>query len=392
MDFYPLTRPIMFMLAPEMAHRLSIIALKTGFLHLAPCLNARDSELLHTEIAGLHFANPLGLAAGFDKNADAVDALLRLGFGFAEIGTVTPRPQAGNPPPRLFRLVADKAIINRLGFNNAGYEAVYQKLAARQARLAKRADKIKEKAARPAECAPHKGWLGVNIGANKDSDNKIADYMAGLAKFYPVADYFTVNISSPNTPGLRDLQKSENLRRLLAALTAANAEQAAKYGFKRPIFLKIAPDLNEHALDNIAAEFAKAPLTGLIISNTTLSRPELASKKYAAEAGGLSGTPLFALSTIILAKMRQRLGKTVPLIGAGGVSNSQTALAKIQAGADMVQIYSGLVYQGPWAVPAIIKGLSSACRNAGVAHISALRDTKMADWANRPLAVDKGKH
>jgi len=385
MDFYPFTRPFMFMLAPEMAHRLSLLALKTGFLHLAPCLNNRDSQLLHTEIAGLHFANPLGLAAGFDKNADVADAIMRLGFGSAEVGTVTPRPQAGNAPPRLFRLTADKAIINRMGFNNAGYDAVYKKLAARQARQDLQAGKDTGKAAKPAKCAPHHGLLGVNIGANKDSDDKIADYTAGLARFYPVADYFAVNISSPNTPGLRDLQQAENLRRLLAALAAAKAEQTAQYGYERPIFLKISPDLNEKALDAIAAEFIKMPLSGLIIANTTTARPGLTVKKYAAEAGGLSGKPLFALSTIVLAKMRRRLGKAVPLIGAGGVGDSQTALTKIRAGADMVQIYSGLVYQGPWVVPAIIKGLSSACRRDGVAHISALRDTAIDDWAARPL-------
>lgn len=388
-NLYPFIRPFIFALPPEKAHSLTLAALKTGFLHLSPCLNGRDARLLHTEIAGLSFTNPLGMAAGFDKNAEVADEVFRLGFGSAEIGTVTPRPQEGNAAPRLFRLVRDKAVINRMGFNNAGHEAVYHNLAARQARLRQRAEKIAAGEARPPRCAAHKGILGVNIGANKDSEDKIADYLAGLEKFYPLAGYFTANISSPNTPGLRDLQNRDNLRRLLAELAVKNAELTAKHGFKRPIFLKIAPDLSEKELDDIAAEFSARPLDGLVVANTTLSRAKLADKKLAAEAGGLSGKPLFSLSTIILAKMRQRLGKSVPLIGAGGVGDSQSALAKIRAGADMVQLYSSLIYQGPWAVPAIVKGLSSACRYAGVAHISALRDTETEIWAAKPL---KGKN
>lgn len=369
-DFYPLLRPLIFALPPETAHSLTLAALKTGALRLAPRLSAAEKQALTVEIAGLRFPNPLGMAAGFDKNAEAPLALLRLGFGFAEIGTVTPRPQAGNSPPRLFRLVADKAIINRMGFNNAGHDAVHQNLARLQQAKRKHADII-----------------GVNIGANKDSEDKISDYVLGLRKFYDAADYFTVNISSPNTPGLRDLQGRENLRRLLAALRAAQAEAQAQFGAARPVFLKIAPDLSEAEMDDIAAEFLAAPLSGLIISNTTVSRSHLRAEDKAAEAGGLSGQPLFALSTIVLAKMRQRLGEAVPLIGAGGVEDAQTALAKIKAGADLVQLYSGLVYQGAWAVPRLVEGLAKACRKEGAAHISALRGLETKQWAARGLEI-----
>jgi len=370
-DFYPLIRSLLFALPPEKAHSATLAALKTGLLRLRPHLSEMQMACLKSNIAGLEFANPLGMAAGFDKNADIIDGVLNLGFGFTEIGTVTPRPQAGNPRPRLFRLVRDRAIINRMGFNNEGHEAVYRKIAARRA----------------GQGAAAKGVLGVNIGANKDSAGKIADYALGLKKFYAVADYFTVNISSPNTPGLRDLQGRENLRQLLAAVRGENSALVKQHKVMRPIFLKIAPDLTEEGLDDIAAEFLAAPLSGLIISNTTIDRPKLKAKALAAEKGGLSGRPLFNLSTIALAKMRQRLGKSVPLIAAGGVENWDTALAKIQAGADLIQFYTGLVYRGAWAVPQILEGLAQFCQKTGAAHISALRDSEVEYWAAKKLDV-----
>lgn len=405
-DLYALMRPLLFALPPEFVHKLSLIALRTGIFNLSPCLKEQDCRALQTEIAGLQFQNPVGMAAGFDKNADIIDAILNLGFGHTEIGTVTPRAQTGNARPRLFRLAEDKAIINRMGFNNRGHAAVYEKLAARLAALQRAnemqtaansgqgvAERIPNAAAKakkrrcPCCYSAADGLVGVNIGVNKDSADKLTDYRLGLVKFYPVADYFAVNISSPNTPGLRDLHDREKLRRLLALLRDVNAEQTERFSFRRPIFLKLSPDLTEKALDDIAAEFLAQPLDGIILTNTTISRPKLLNAQ-SSEAGGLSGCPLFTLSTIVLAKMRQRLGKAVPLIGVGGICDSQTALAKIAAGADMVQIYSGLIYQGAWVVPAIIKGLSAACRNDGVENIRALRDSAVEEWAKRSLDIE----
>jgi len=370
MDFYPLMRPLLFALSPEAAHSLTLAALKTGLMRQKLHLSPEAAQCLHMQVAGLNFTNPFGMAAGFDKNAQVADGVLRLGFGFTEIGTLTPRPQPGNPRPRLFRLVADAAIINRMGFNNQGHDAAYKRLSERLL----------------AGSRVEGGIVGVNIGANKDSADRIADYIAGLRRFYTVADYFTINISSPNTPGLRNLQERPQLRRLLAAARQARAEAEAEYRVCRPIFLKIAPDLSEQALDDIAAEFTAAPLDGLIISNTTISRPPLkAPAAIAAQAGGLSGRPLFGLSTLILAKMRVRLGANVPIIGAGGIDSVETALAKIAAGADLLQLYSGLVYRGAALIPQLAQGLAKACAERGVKHISALRDIDAAQLAAKPL-------
>jgi dihydroorotate dehydrogenase len=355
-----LGRKGLFLFDPETAHGLSIAALKTGIL---PACAARHDGRLRQTVAGIDFPNPLGMAAGYDKNAEVPEALLRLGFGFTEIGTVTPRPQEGNPKPRIFRLVADDAVINRLGFNNAGHAAALERL------KACRRDAL----------------IGVNIGANKDSADRIADYVSGIRTFYNVARYFTANISSPNTPGLRDLQARESLDALLSAVLAARAEEAGRTGRQVPVFLKIAPDLTEEGLDDIAAVALAHPLDGLIVSNTTLSREGLRDVRQADEAGGLSGKPLFEKSTVVLAKMRRRVGENLPIIGVGGVSSAETAAEKIRAGADLVQLYSCMVYAGPGLAGEIVGGLSRLCDREGLSSIREIRGSRLAYWADRAL-------
>ncbi|HZG27788.1 MAG TPA: quinone-dependent dihydroorotate dehydrogenase [Ensifer sp.] len=351
----------LFTLDPETAHGLSIAALKTGLM--PACRTLPDARLKQT-IAGLTFDNPLGMAAGYDKNADVPAELVRLGFGFAEVGTLTPRPQAGNPKPRLFRLVDDRAVINRMGFNNDGHAAALERLS----RL------------------PKTLMVGVNIGANKDSEDRIADYVTGIRSFHAVARYFTANVSSPNTPGLRNLQDRESLDALLTAVLAARDEEAVKAGgAKVPVFLKIAPDMSEGGLDDIAEVSLARGLDGLIVSNTTIGRNGLTDKRQAGETGGLSGRPLFALSTTVLAKMRQRVGKDFPLIGAGGVESAETAAEKIRAGADLVQLYSCMVYEGPELARRIVKGLSALCDREKLGSIRELRDARVAHWASQPL-------
>lgn len=352
-----LARKGLFVFDPETAHGMSITALKTG---LVPACAARPDSRLQTTVAGLVFPNPLGMAAGFDKNAEVPDALLRLGFGFTEVGTLTPKPQDGNPKPRIFRLVADNAVINRMGFNNEGHAAALGRLQAR--------------ATRP-------GIVGVNIGANKDSTDRIADYVTGIAAFHDVASYFTVNISSPNTPGLRDLQARESLAALLTAVLAKRDTLAATAGKRVPVFLKIAPDLTEEGMDDIAAEVREHALDGLIVSNTTLSRDGLTDTRQSGETGGMSGKPLFVRSTAVLARMRQRIGPDMPIIGAGGVYSAETALEKIRAGADLVQLYSCMVYEGPGLPGRIVNGLSRLLDREKVSSIRKLRDTGTERWA-----------
>ncbi len=356
--FQSIGRKVLFSFDPEDAHGLSIKALKTG---LVPACVPNNDPALRVAVAGLSFPNPLGMAAGYDKNAEVPDALLKLGFGFAEVGTLTPLAQSGNPKPRIFRLVEDNAVINRLGFNNQGHEAAFRRLTERRS---------------------HAGIVGVNIGANKDSADRVADYVAGIHKFHSLASYFTVNISSPNTPGLRDLQTRDSLKELLGAVLEARDVQA---GVKRPVFLKIAPDLPETGLDDIAAEVALHPLDGLIISNTTLSRTALRSPQNVGETGGLSGAPLFERSTIVLAKMRQRVGPELPLIGVGGVDSAATAIAKIRAGADLVQLYTSMIYHGPGLAGEIVRGLSAALMRDRITTIAALRDCDVGDWAKKPI-------
>ena len=350
----------LFAFDPETAHGLSIAGLKTG---VPLCRPAPADPSLAVEVAGIGFPNPLGLAAGYDKNGEVPDALLRLGFGFVEVGTVTPLPQAGNPKPRIFRLEADGAVINRLGFNNEGHDACRARMLARRARH---------------------GIVGVNIGANKDSADRIADYRLGVDRFADLATYLTVNISSPNTPGLRDLQARASLADLLSAVVEARNGAAVRTGRRTPVFLKIAPDLDEAGLDDIAAEVLDKAVDGVIVSNTTLQRVGL-TDGHATEAGGLSGRPVFRRSTAVLARMRRRLGPETALVGVGGVDSAEAAAEKIRAGADLVQLYTGMIYAGPSLPGRIVRGLAGIVRQSGVSSIAQLRDTALERWEAEPI-------
>lgn len=334
MAIYPLLRPLIFALDAERAHRLTIGALKA----LPAGGGARSDPLLGTRVAGLDFPNPIGLAAGFDKDGEAFAQMLRLGFGSVEVGTLTPRPQAGNPRPRLFRLAEDRAVINRMGFNNGG-------LAAAKARLRRRGA----------------GLVGVNIGANKDSADRIADYATGVREMAPLADYLTVNISSPNTPGLRALQDRGALEELVAAVVAARGASGP------PLFLKVAPDLDPADIDDIAA-VATGRLDALIVANTTVSRPPLRSR-HAGEAGGLSGAPLKPLALARLGDFRSATGGAIPLIAAGGIASGADAYARIRAGASLVQLYTALVYEGPGLARRIAAELAALLRRDGFASV-----------------------
>ena len=325
-------RPVLFRLDPERAHDLTLTALATG---LGP-RGRPDDPILATTVAGLALPNPLGLAAGFDKDARVPAAMLRMGFGFVEIGTVTPRPQVGNPRPRVFRLVAERAVINRLGFNNGGVAAAVARLAAR----------------RPA------GIVGVNIGANKDSVDRVADYAFCARAARGVADYLSVNVSSPNTPGLRGLQDPGELAALIAAV---RSEAEA-----RPVFVKVAPDLDGAAIDGIARVAIDGGVAGLIVSNTTLARPGISSS----EAGGLSGAPLFAPSTEVLRRFARATEGRLALIGVGGIASAVDAYAKIRAGASAVQLYTALVYHGPALVPRLKTDLAALLRRDGFGSVA----------------------
>ena len=359
--FERLGRKALFQFDPETAHGLSIKALKSG---LPVALSPRIDPRLKVSAAGLTFDNPLGMAAGYDKNAEVPDALLRLGFGFAEVGTITPLPQQGNPKPRIFRLTEDEAIINRLGFNNEGHDAAERRLTARAWRA---------------------GIVGVNIGANKDSADRIHDYEQGVRRFASIASYLTVNISSPNTVGLRDMQARANLAELLARVVAARDAATPTAGRKVPLFLKIAPDLSQAELDDIAAEVIANSIEGVIVSNTTIARPELKSGSSANETGGLSGKPLFERSTIVLARMRRLLGPKIAIIGVGGVDSGETALEKICAGADLVQLYTAMIYAGPALPGRIVSTLSRLVAKQGLNSISELRDSRLGHWTAKSL-------
>jgi dihydroorotate dehydrogenase len=338
MPLYAAIRPLLFTLDAERAHRLTI-----RMLRLKPSLGSPvSSPRLAIDVAGLRFPNPVGLAAGFDKDAQVPDAMLSLGFGFVEVGTLTPFPQAGNPRPRLFRLVEDDAVINRMGFNNGGQAAALERLLRRNERP---------------------GIVGVNIGANKDAANRIADYARGVQVMAGVARYLTVNISSPNTPGLRALQDRGALTELLAAVMAARSASGP------PVFLKVAPDLEPADIDDIAEISAEHKLDGLIVSNTTISRPPLRSK-LTGEAGGLSGAPLRSLAQQRLADFRKATGGSMPLIAAGGIASTEDAYARIRAGASLVQLYSALVYEGPGLARRICKGLVKLLDRDGFATIA----------------------
>ncbi len=355
--FFKLAKPALFLLPPEQAHLVSIKALKSGLL--PHCKNAMDLKLQRT-IAGLDFPNPIGIAAGYDKNGEVPDAILRMGFGFAEVGTITPRPQSGNPQPRIFRLEQEQAIINRLGFNNQGHEAVLRRLNGR-----------------PSE----KGIIGINIGANKDTDDFVADYVKGIETFASLASYFTINISSPNTPGLRNLQAADALTRLLDNVLGKRDAVGDSLGRMVPVFLKIAPDLNDKELDEVAEVINASALDGVIVSNTTIDRSVLTNSSDGKEQGGLSGKPLFEKSTIVLAKMRQRLSDKLPIIGVGGVDSIDTAITKFEAGADLIQIYTGLVYQGPGLPQQIARGLSDLVAREKLNNIAEIVGRKTGHWA-----------
>lgn len=332
------------LLPPETAHRAALAGLRAG---LGPRARADEHPSLRTKIAGLDLPNPIGLAAGFDKDAVAPDALLAAGFGFVECGTVTPRPQAGNPRPRLFRLSEDGAVINRMGFNNAGLERFGARLAARKPR----------------------GIIGANVGANKDSEDRAGDYVIGLSRVWPHASYVTINISSPNTPGLRGLQERGALEDLLGRVNEARATAGAAHG-PRPLFLKVAPDLDEAAIADIAEIAVAAKIDALIVSNTTIDRPASLQGAARGETGGLSGRPLFEKSTRILREFSDALSGRTALIGAGGVDSGAAALAKIRAGASAVQLYTALAYAGPGLVRAIARDLADALAAEGFASVA----------------------
>ena len=332
--------PLLRWFDPEDAHRLAIQGLR-----LLPPLRPREEDSkLAVRAFGLNFPNPIGMAAGFDKNAEAPDGLLRLGFGFVEVGTVTPKPQIGNPRPRLFRLERDEAVVNRMGFNNDGAEAVLRRLAAR---------------------VNHGGIVGVNIGANKDSADRVGDYVRLIETFAPVASYFTVNVSSPNTPGLRNLQQAAALDDLLTRVIDAR-ERVQKNAGDSPVLLKIAPDLSLNELDEIVHIARSRRIDGMIVANTTLARPtSLREQARAKEQGGLSGRPLFRLSTRMVAETYVRAEGAFPLIGVGGIDSGGAALTKIRAGASLIQLYSAMVYKGVGLVEAIKNDLSSTLLRTG---------------------------
>lgn len=333
---YRLASPILFAIDPERAHRMTIAALKAS-----PAMPVPSAGPLSTQVGGIAFPNPVGLAAGFDKDAEVPDKVLGLGFGFVEVGSITPRPQAGNPKPRLFRLSADRAVINRMGFNNGGAEAARARVANRERR----------------------GVLGINVGANKDSADRIADYLTGISTFAPYADYLTVNVSSPNTPGLRDLQSESELAALLSAIAGERTAATP------PVFLKVAPDLADGDHERIVREAIDNGIAGLIVSNTTISRPPLRSAD-AGEAGGLSGAPLRALALEQLRRFRAVSGGQLPLVGVGGIASADDAWARIRAGASLLQLYSALVYEGPGLAGRIVRGLEELMKRDGFASIA----------------------
>jgi dihydroorotate dehydrogenase len=328
-------------LPAEAAHRATI-RLARAASALLPQKPADDRRLA-VRALGLVFPNPIGLAAGFDKNAEVPHAMLKLGFGFVECGTVTPRPQTGNPRPRLFRLPEDRAVINRMGFNNDGTEAVAARLARRQ----------------------RAGVVGLNIGANKDSLDRIADYRSAFARLTSLADYIAVNVSSPNTPGLRSLQSRDELERLLEVL----AEERARLGLQTPLLLKIAPDLDDIAIDGVAEVALARGLQGIIATNTTIERPPGLHSLRAGETGGLSGVPLFARSTAVLKQLRRRTGNRLVLVGVGGVASGADAYAKVRAGASLVQLYTALVYEGPGLIARIKRDLLALLARDGFSSI-----------------------
>ena len=337
MALFPLIRPLIFTLDGERAHRLTIAGLKALPTGEAP----KQDPVLGIRVSGLDFPNPVGLAAGFDKDAEVFAQLLRLGFGFAEVGTLTPLPQPGNPKPRLFRLEEDRAVINRLGFNNGGLDAARKRLERRRTG----------------------GIVGVNVGANKNSSDRVADYVSGVRTMAPLADYLTINISSPNTPGLRGLQDRGALDELLSAIAGERSPDGP------PLFLKLAPDLDRDGIDDVTDVAIAHGMDALIVSNTTISRPQLKSR-FGSEAGGLSGAPLKSLALEKLREFRSATGGEIPLIAAGGIENGADAIARIRAGASLVQLYSALIYEGPGLARRICAELTRLLEREGFRNVA----------------------
>lgn len=362
LDIFNYIKPALFKLEPEQAHKAAIMALQLG---LAP--NGRlSNDGLSQTIFGLKFDNPIGIAAGFDKNAQVPNEIIKVGFGFAEIGSVTPRPQAGNPKPRIFRVPEHKGVINRMGFNNDGHETVLDRM--RNVRMNKKS-----------------GQIGVNIGANKDSDDFIADYELGIETFYNVADYFVANISSPNTPGLRALQSKKSLEQLVSRICAKRDvmhESLSKYV---PLILKIAPDLTDEDIDDIAAICLGSNLDGVIVSNTTIRRDFIKGHIHENEAGGLSGKPLFEFSTHMLARFYQATKGKIPLIGTGGIYDGASAYAKICAGASLVQLYSCLVYTGTGIIDDLRQGILDGLKRDGFDTIEQAVGSQADFWAIKEI-------
>jgi dihydroorotate dehydrogenase len=350
MDCSSFILPLLRRLDPERAHNLTLMGLQLG---LGPRHSEPDSPSLAIQVAGLDFPNPIGLAAGFDKDARVFNAMLQAGFGFAEAGTVTPKPQTGNPKPRIFRLPEDNAVINRLGFNNGGLDAYAKRIA-----------------------GPKNGIVGANIGRNKDSEDATEDYVIGTRRVAPYCDFLTINVSSPNTPGLRALQNADALTALIAAVQSALLETAKETGAKPPLFVKIAPDLTEADIDDIAAVAISSGIDGLIVSNTTVARPQTLIGNHKTEDGGLSGKPLFGPSTAVLSEMYRRCAGKLPLIGVGGIASGEDAYQKIRSGASLVQLYTALVYRGPRLITEIKRDLATFLERDG---FSSVKDAVGAD-------------
>jgi dihydroorotate dehydrogenase len=359
-NLYPLIRPALRRLPPEAARDLTLWALEAGLgrFMAARAAQTPDPPILAQRLWGLDFPNPVGLAAGYDKDARVPEAMRRFGFGFVEIGTVTPRPQAGNPKPRVFRLDRDQAVVNRMGFNSGGLDPVIDRLSQR----------------------PRLGVIGVNLGKNRDASDPAADYVEGIRRTAPLADYLVINISSPNTPGLRDLQRRANLEALLRPLLRARDES----GRPVPLLVKIAPDLTSAEREDIASVALQAEIDGLIISNTTLDRPAGLVSRNAHQTGGLSGRPLFAPSTALLSDMYRLTQGRLPLIGVGGIESASDAYSKVRAGASLVQLYTALVFTGPHLVSRIKEGLADLLSNDGFASIAEAIGTLHDSAAARP--------
>ena len=343
---YSLARPFLFGVDAERAHGLALASLEAAYRTGLNPLFASRPRPLPTRAFGLEFPNPVGCAAGLDKNGAHVDALLALGFGFVEVGTVTPKPQAGNPKPRMFRLPEHQAVINRLGFNNDGVDALVRNVSRARRRH---------------------GLLGINIGKNKDTPNESAheDYLFCLERVYPLADYVTVNISSPNTAGLRELQEEQALRNLVGVLREAQERLGAQHGRRVPMLVKIAPDLTDEDIESCARVLGDLHVDGVIATNTPVDRLPVEGHRHAGEAGGLSGAPLYGKSTAVLRRLRGRLDPAIPLIGVGGILNGADAAGKIAAGATMVQFYSGMVYRGPELVGECVDAIRRRRENVG---------------------------